>query len=65
MSMTSCYFTSNVLNIANVLGDTDLLLPKVDDLWFNDIVGRRSFYVATMKQKENKLVQDEYDGQGI
>ena len=44
---------SEVLNITNVLaGDTDLLLPKVDDLWFNDIIGRRSFYVATAGNKK-------------
>ena len=64
--------TSNVLNIANVLGgDTDLLLPKVDDLWFNDIVGRRSFYVATAGNKKKinlsktNMTVKEFDGADI
>ena len=44
--------TSEVLNITNVLGgDTDLLLPKVDDLWFNDIINEEVF-VATAGNKK-------------
>jgi hypothetical protein len=63
---------SQVLNITNVLaGDTDLLLPKVDDLWFNDIFGRRSFYVATAGNKKiinitkTNMTVKEFDGADI